>query len=85
MGSLRRWRVVYSDRDSRVLKADTIVANGEPDKILDRLRDRYPSRRFRSIEPEADFCPPWFGSPPSWRDPPAASPRSGKKGPHPKG
>jgi len=60
MGSIRRWRVFYVDRMTRAPKADIVMANGEPDIILTRLKERYPQRRFQWIEPALDE-PPKFG------------------------
>jgi len=61
MGSVRRWRVIYFDRGRRISKADVVAAEGEPEQILARLSERYPGRRFQSIEPVPDKVPESLG------------------------
>jgi hypothetical protein len=61
MGSLRRWQVGYFDTVKRVERRAQLDAEGEPEHIMQRLKELHPERRFYWIELMPKNPPGWIG------------------------
>jgi len=61
MASSKRWRVGYFDRVKRVERTDDVDASGEPDRIIQRLQQLHPDRRYRWIRQAEEKASDWLG------------------------